>query len=75
MPVALVAGVSSYNVVDTALPDVKPIVRTAVVLFRRYRQIAEELAAAQASLAESTVIGKAQGSAHRLSPLEKAGGI
>ena len=60
MEAAIAAGVSSYNVVGTALPDVKPIVRSAVALFRRYRQIEEELAAAQASLAESAVIDRAK---------------
>ncbi len=60
MEAAIAAGVSSYNVVGAALPDAKPIVRAAVALFRRYRQIEEELAAAQASLAESAVIDKAK---------------
>jgi response regulator NasT len=60
MEAAIAAGVSSYNVVGAALPDVKPIVRSAVALFRRYRQIEEALAAAQASLAESAVIDRAK---------------
>ena len=60
MEAAIAAGVTSYNVVGAALSDVRPIVRSAVALFRRYRQIVEELAAAQASIAESTVIDKAK---------------
>jgi len=60
MEAAIAAGVSSYNVVGATLPDVQPIVRAAVALFRRYRRIEEELAAARASLAESAVIGKAK---------------
>ncbi|MBE7210505.1 MAG: ANTAR domain-containing protein [Gluconacetobacter diazotrophicus] len=43
MEEAIAAGVSSYNVVDRALPDVRPIVRTAVALFRRYRALQDEL--------------------------------
>ena len=34
MEEAIAAGVSSYNVVDTAFPDVKPIVMAAVAIFR-----------------------------------------
>jgi response regulator NasT len=60
MEAAIAAGVSSYNVVGAALPDVKPIVLTAVALFRRYQKIDQELAAAQASLAESAAIDKAK---------------
>ena len=60
MEAAIAAGVSSYNVVGSTPPDVKPIVRTAVALFRRYRQIEAELAAARASLAESALIDKAK---------------
>src|SRR5579859_7234819 len=50
MEAAIEAGVSSYNVVGAALPDVKPIVETAVVMFRRYRQVESELRKAEASL-------------------------
>jgi response regulator NasT len=60
MEAAIAAGVSSYNVVGAILPDVTPIVRTAIALFRHYRRIEEELAAARASLAESAVIDKAK---------------
>jgi len=60
MEAAIEAGVSSYNVVGTALPDVKPIVETAVILFRRYRQIETELRKAEASLKERALIDKAK---------------
>jgi len=60
MEAAIAAGVSSYNVVGATLPDVTPIVRSAIALFRRYRRIEEELAAARALLAESAVIDKAK---------------
>jgi response regulator NasT len=60
MEAAIAAGVSSYNVVGGTPPDLKPIVRAAVALFRRQRQIEEELAAARVSLAESALIGKAK---------------
>jgi len=60
MEAAIEAGVSSYNVVGTALPDVKPIVETAVVMFRRYRQVETELRKAEASLKERALIDKAK---------------
>ena len=60
MEAAIEAGVSSYNVVGTALPDVKPIVETAVIMFRRYRQVEAELHKAEASLKERALIDKAK---------------
>jgi len=60
MEAAIEAGVSSYNVVGTALPDVKPIVETAVVMFRRYRQVELELRKAEASLKERSLIDRAK---------------
>jgi response regulator NasT len=60
MEAAIEAGVSSYNVVGAALPDVKPIVETAVVMFRRYRQIETELRKAEASLKERALIDRAK---------------
>ena len=60
MEAAIDAGVSSYNVVGTALPDVKPIVETAVIMFRRYRQVEAELRKAEASLKERALIDKAK---------------
>lgn len=60
MEAAIEAGVSSYNVVGAALPDVKPIVEAAVVMFRRYRQIETELKKAEASLKERALIDRAK---------------
>jgi response regulator NasT len=60
MEAAIAAGIGSYNVVGGALPDVKPIVRSALALFRRSRLIEEELAAAQAVLAEGALIDRAK---------------
>lgn len=60
MEAAIEAGVSSYNVVGTALPDVKPIVETAVIMFRRYRQVETELRKAEASLKERSQIDRAK---------------
>jgi response regulator NasT len=60
MEEAITAGVSSYNVVGTAIPDVKPIVRTAVALFRRYQQIETDLREAKASLEERALIERAK---------------
>ncbi len=45
MEEAIAAGVSSYNVVDAAFPDVKPIVMAAVAIFRKYQQVAADLRA------------------------------
>ena len=60
MEAAIEAGVSSYNVVGTALPDVKPIVRAAVAMFRRYRQVECDLHKAEASLKERALIDQAK---------------
>ncbi len=60
MEEAIAAGVSSYNVVGAAFPDVKPIVMAAVAIFRKYQQIAEDLNAAKAMLAERETINRAK---------------
>lgn len=60
MEEAIAAGVSSYNVIGAALPDVKPIVRAAIALFRRFRQIEAELRKSEASLEERKVIDRAK---------------
>jgi response regulator NasT len=60
MEEAIAAGVSSYNVVDTAFPDVKPIVMAAVAIFRKYQQVADDLAKARASLLERDTINRAK---------------
>ena len=60
MEAAVAAGVSSYNVVGAALPDVKPIVRAAVAIFERHRQLEAELRRAEGSLAERRLIDRAK---------------
>lgn len=60
MEAAIEAGVSSYTVVGAALPDVKPIVRAAVAIFRRYRQVEAELHRAQAGLRERQLVDEAK---------------
>ena len=60
MEAAIAAGVSSYNVVDTAFPDVKPIVMAAVAIFRKYRQLADDLEKAKATLLERETINRAK---------------
>lgn len=61
MEEAIAAGVSSYNVVGVALPDMKPIVTAAVALFRRFRRVEEELERAKATLDERRILDRAKG--------------
>jgi response regulator NasT len=60
MEAAIEAGVSSYNVVDRALPDVKPIIQAAIAMFRRFSQIQGELRRAEQGLQERAVIDRAK---------------
>ena len=60
MEAAIEAGVSSYNVVDAALPDVKPIVATAVAMFRRHRRVVEKLERAETVLKERQLVDQAK---------------
>ena len=57
---AIAAGVSSYNVVGAALPDVKPIVQAAVAMFERFRQVESGLQRAEQALAERAAIEAAK---------------
>ena len=57
---AIAAGVCSYNLSGVALQDVKPIMASAIALFRRYRRVEEELAAAKAMLEERRLIERAK---------------
>lgn len=57
---AIAAGVCSYNLSGVASQDVKPIVTAAVALFRRYRHVEVELAAAKALLDERRLIERAK---------------
>jgi response regulator NasT len=60
MEEAIAAGVSSYNVVDSAFPDIKPIVMAAVTIFRKYQQVADDLTKAKATLLERETINRAK---------------
>ncbi len=60
MEAAVAAGVNSYNVIGAALPDVKSIVRHAVAVFGRFRQLESERERAEASLAERRLIDQAK---------------
>ena len=60
MEEAIAAGVSSYNVVNAAFPDVKPIVMAAVAIFRKYQQVAADLQQARTSLLERETIDRAK---------------
>jgi two-component system, response regulator / RNA-binding antiterminator len=60
MEEAIAAGVSSYNVVGMTLPDVKPIVAAAIAIFRRHRQVEEELAQAKAAIEERRMLERAK---------------
>lgn len=60
MEEAIGAGVSSYNVVGTPLPDVKPILRAAVALFRQHQETRVALHSAEAKLRERTIIEQAK---------------
>jgi response regulator NasT len=60
MEAAIAAGVSSYNVVDSAFPAIKPIVMAAVAIFRKHQQLADDLSRARATLLERETINKAK---------------
>ena len=60
MEEAIAAGVSSYNVVGAALPDVEPIVRAAIALFRRFHRVETDLRKSEASLEERKVVDRAK---------------
>jgi two-component system, response regulator / RNA-binding antiterminator len=60
MEAAIAAGVSSYNVVETAFPDIKPIVMAAIAIFRKHQRLAGDLNKARARLRERETINKAK---------------
>jgi len=60
MEEAIAVGVTSYHVVGTAFPDLKPIVTAAVATFRRYRRVAEDLRKANATLMERDTVNRAK---------------
>jgi response regulator NasT len=57
---AIDAGVSSYNLMGSSIPDVKPIAQAAVAIFRRYRRLAEDLEKAETKLGERDIVQKAK---------------
>lgn len=57
---AIAAGVCSYNLSGVTLQDVRPILASAIALFRRYRRVEEELAVAKAKLEERRLIERAK---------------
>lgn len=57
---AIAAGVCSYNLSGVSLRDIKPIMASAIALFRRYRSVEAELAAAKALLDERRLIERAK---------------
>jgi response regulator NasT len=57
---AIAAGVSSYNVVGAAYPDIKPIVMAAVAIFRKHQQVADDLTRAKATLLERDNVNRAK---------------
>jgi response regulator NasT len=60
MEEAINAGVSSYNAIGMPPPDVKPILRAAVALFRRHQQARDDLRQAETRLSERSVIDRAK---------------
>jgi response regulator NasT len=60
MEEAISAGVCSYNSVGMPPPDVKPILRAAVALFRRHQQSRDDLKEAESRLQERAIIDKAK---------------
>ncbi len=60
MEEAIEAGVSSYNLLGSAIPDVKPIVLSAMAIFRRYQRVAADLSRAEAHIEERATIQRAK---------------
>ena len=60
MQAAIDAGVSSYNVGSVTPAEMKPLLRAAVALFRKYQQTHQALAEAEARLRERDIIDRAK---------------
>ena len=60
MEAAIAAGVSSYNVVETTLPNLQPIVMAAVAIFRKYQQVSADLHRVRTSLMEREAVDQAK---------------
>ena len=57
---AIASGVCSYNLSGISTQEVKPIMASAIALFRRYRHVETELAAAKAQLEERRLLERAK---------------
>ncbi|OUI88321.1 regulator [Acetobacter sp. DmW_043] len=57
---AFAAGVCSYNVLNTPVKDVKPLLRSAIALYRRFRQTSAELQAARKTLSDREATDRAK---------------
>jgi response regulator NasT len=60
MEEAISAGVSSYHVHGVALPDIKPMLRTAMAFFRRTQEMSTRLAEAEEQIAARQTIEAAK---------------
>jgi response regulator NasT len=60
MEEAILAGVSSYNVLGVPPVDVKPILRAAAAMFRQHQTAREELRKAESRLRERDVVDRAK---------------
>lgn len=60
METAFDTGICSYNVLEALPQDVKPLLRTAIALYGRFRRARDELAEAQRALAERRIIEQAK---------------
>ncbi|OUJ02937.1 ANTAR domain-containing response regulator [Acetobacter cibinongensis] len=57
---AFAAGVCSYNVLDTPVKNVKPLLRSAIALYHRFKKTNAELLAAKKTLSERETIDRAK---------------
>jgi two-component system, response regulator / RNA-binding antiterminator len=57
---AIAAGVCSYNLAGVTPQEIKPIMASAIALFRRYRHVETELAAAKIQLEERRLLERAK---------------
>jgi len=57
---AIAAGVCSYNLSGLSLQDIKPVMSSAIALFRRYKSVETELATAKALLEERRLVERAK---------------
>ncbi|MFT9294267.1 MAG: ANTAR domain-containing protein [Acetobacter orientalis] len=60
MEEAFAAGICSYNVLDTPVKNVKPLLRSAIALYHRFRKTNAELLAAKKTLSERETIDRAK---------------